>query len=818
MRSQARIALAALLALSALAPAANAAWPNSSFTNLPVCTAPIGRSNAVAVSDDARGAIIAWQDLRGGTTYDIYAQHVLASGAVDPAWPANGRALCTATNDQKFPTIVSDGAGGAIVTWQDYRGGTTSDIYAQHVLASGVADPAWPVDGRGVCTAANYQQVPTLVSDGAGGVIITWYDFRGAISNDIYAQHVLASGAVDPAWPANGRALCTQPSEQTFPVLVSDGAGGAIVAWRDQRGFVSNADIYAQHVMASGAVDPAWIPDGNAICTHITNQSAPSIVSDGSGGAIIAWYDNRLTTNGIFGQHVLASGVLDPTWNGAGSTLTNYLSEQVAQTLVSDGAGGAIIAWQDFRSGSPLVFAQHVLASGAVDPLWPANDVLCSFSLGGQYSPSIVADGVGGAIIDWYDLRAGTNYDIYAQHVLASGSVDATYASGLPISTATNNQVLPVAVTDGTGGAIVTWLDSRSGVTGVYAQRVARFGKLGTPEAEIVGAKDVPNDQGGKVKLSWSASYLDLGFDTSVDGYDVLRSVSPTVAASLKRSGTTVRALSAAGPAPHAGDIVSQSAAGVTYYWEYIAAVAALHYVSGYSYIAPTLSDSIAASNPPTAFMVVARNGFGGVFWPSQPALGYSVDNLPPAVPAPFAGQYTLGTTHLHWNRNTEADLAGYRLYRGSSPSFTRGPGSLVASLPDTGYADPAGAVFYYQLTAIDAHGNESPAAFLSLPGTTGVEGVEPVALAFAAPSPNPASHAALLAFTLPRAGSVRLAILDAAGRRVRVLADGVQDAGPHALTWDLRNEAGRAVAAGLYFARLETSVGARTQRLAVTR
>ena len=90
--------------------------------------------------------------------------------------------------------------------------------------------------------------------------------------------------------------------------------------------------------------------------------------------------------------------------------------------------------------------------------------------------------------------------------------------------------------------------------------------------------------------------------------------------------------------------------------------------------------------------------------------------------------------------------------------------------------------------------------------------------LAFAPPAPNPASHAATLAFALPRAGHVRLAILDAAGRRVRVLAERVQDAGAHSLAWDLRDEAGRAVAAGLYFARLETPMGARTQRLAVTR
>ena len=125
------------------------------------------------------------------------------------AWPADGQVLCTTAYGQYNPTIVSDGAGGAIVTWEDLRSGLTYDIYAQHVLASGAVDPAWPADGRALCTAINDQHAPTIVADGAGGALVTWYDYRSATNYDIYAQHVLASGAVDPAWPADGRALCT---------------------------------------------------------------------------------------------------------------------------------------------------------------------------------------------------------------------------------------------------------------------------------------------------------------------------------------------------------------------------------------------------------------------------------------------------------------------------------------------------------------------------------------------------------------------------------------------------------------------------------
>ncbi|MEO6463830.1 MAG: metallophosphoesterase, partial [Candidatus Eisenbacteria bacterium] len=70
---------------------------------------------------------------------------------------------------------------------------------------------------------------------------------------------------------------------------------------------------------------------------------------------------------------------------------------------------------------------------------------------------------------------------------------------------------------------------------------------------------------------------------------------------------------------------------------------------------------------------------------------------------------------------------------------------------------------------------------------------------------PNPSSGGPVrLAFELPRAGQVALSIVDAAGRRVRELSAGRQhEGGPHTATWDGRDEGGRGVPAGLYFALL---------------
>ncbi len=817
-----------LLLLAMLAAPALAAWPNSPFTNLPLCTAANSQLTPTAVSDGAGGAIVTWYDSRGGATSDIYAQHLLASGGVDLAWPAGGRALCIAANNQAYPTIVSDGAGGAIVTWQDLRGGGTYDIYAQHVLASGGVDPAWPADGRAVCIAANSQTNPTIVSDGIGGAIVTWQDLRGGSSPDIYAQHVLASGGVDPAWPADGRALCIAVNLQTNPTIVSDGTGGAegpggaIVTWQDAR-LGAGYDIYAQHVLGSGGVDPAWPADGRALCIVVGTQSSPTIVSDGASGAIVTWYDSRSGFFRIYAHHVLASGGVDPAWPADGRAMCIAATNQFSPTIVSDGAGGAIVTWYDSRGGATYdIYAQHVLASGGVDSAWPADGRALCIAANNQIYPMIVSDGAGGAIVAWYDLRNGVAYDIYAQHVLASGGVDAAWPTdGRALSIAASSQESPTIVSDGAGGAIVTWQDLRGGTTyDIYTQRVARYGYLGTPEAVIVSANDVPNDQGGRVKVSWNASYLEADPYSLVTYYKVFRSVPPNVVAWLRTTGTrVVRADSddATSAFDRPGELLSTIAAGTTYYWEYIATVNS-DYLANYSYLVPTPGDSAASGAPQTAFMIQARTATS-LHWESLPVSGYSVDNLPPSAPVPFTGEYTAGTVALHWNPNTEPDLSGYRLYRGTSLAFVPGPGNLVAALPDTGYTDAVGSPHYYKLTAVDSHGNESLVSTLAPTGTVGVDDLStPRELSFAPPSPNPAGAATTLRYVLPRAAQVRLAVYDAAGRLVRELATGVRAAGDHSESWDLREANGRTARAGLYFARIESEGRTIVRRVAVAR
>jgi len=797
------VATLAVLGLPCLAPAsASAAWPHDPNNgNVALCTAPGNQYMQRALSDGEGGLFVVWEDYRSGTG-DIYIQRVDAAGA--PRWTINGVALCAAADGQYDPWIASDGAGGAIVAWGDYRDDPNyRDIYVQRVSPAGV--PLWTPDGVALCTALGDQVPIAVVSDGAGGAIVAWEDIRSGDS-DVYARRVDAAGT--PQWTADGVPLSTAADAQYPYSAASDGMGGAIVAWEDRRSG-TQYDIYARRVDAAGA--PQWTADGVAVCTAANDQFTPMIVPDGVGGAIVSWRDDRIFSSDIYTQRISAAGA--PQWTGNGVALCTAPGNQGNPTIESDGAGGAIVAWYDQRSVSADVYVQRVSAAGT--PQWAANGVPLCTAFSEQAPTGIVSDGTGGAIVAWNDQRS-VSADVYAQRVSSAGVPQWT-TNGIALCTAVGSQELPVVASDGAGGAIVAWYDQRSGPGyDIYAQRIERFGKLGSPEPASAGVRDLPNDQGGKVKVSWYASYLDRELDPNLTAYDVYRSAPGIIAMRAVQEGA--RELVGFGDVPLPGEraFVIEGPSAQLHAWEYLATVNAVHFLEAYGYVAATTGDSIPGSSPLTFFMVVGRNANGSMYWLSAPDSGHSVDNLPPAVPAPFTGTYTSGTVELTWGANQETDFAHYRLYRAWGPNFVPGPDNLVVQTPIPGYAYTPGEYFFYKLSAVDIHGNESGFASLAPPGTLdAAEEGQPERLALGPAQPNPVVEGTEFRFALPRGGPVRLLLFDAQGRRVRELVTGPLPAGEHSARWDGRDATGRRVPSGLYICRLEADGRTLTRRLA---
>ncbi len=423
-----------------------------------VSTTTNGKNDPIVASDMAGGVIISWTE-----NTEIYAQRLNSAGV--PQWGEQGIIVCDEASQQRFPSMISDGAGGAIIAWDDFRSGSHYDIYAQKINSNGVSQ--WQEDGVVVCNESLQQTSPKIVTDGTAGAIVVWNDGRLDVGqDDIYAQRIDASGS--PLWMPNGTALCNASYTQDSFDCISDGLGGVIVTWRDDRDNTGNYDIYIQRINSTG--DVKWADNGTAICTADETQKTPTICSDGSGGAIIAWNDERFSipNSDIYAQRINSTGAIK--WADNGTIVCNADSSQLIPKIISSDTGGAIVVWADSRNTETDIYAQKINSEGTT--VWiPNGSVICN-SENYQDEPRLVTDGARGAIVTWIDLRNTNDNDIYAQRVNTEGTTLWT-ANGSAIGNFDYDQSYQSIISSDVGGAFIAWQDSRDGgVWNIYAQKI----------------------------------------------------------------------------------------------------------------------------------------------------------------------------------------------------------------------------------------------------------------------------------------------------------------------------------------------------------
>lgn len=449
--------------LGARAGPAHADWPQSPLINVPVCSASDEQYFQRAVPDGQGGVIVAWADERSDTL-DVYAQRISAAGV--PLWTAQGVRLCGAPWEQSEVTLLEDGEGGAVVVWRDDRARWESDLFAQRIDASG--SPLWGADGVPVCRAAGDQVAPRLVRSDHGTTIVVWEDRR--VTGEIYAQRLSATGA--RLWDSSGVALSTAAAPRFEPVAATDGVGGAIVLWTQQS--ASGYDVVGQRIADIGV--RMWGPTGVVVGGGTGDQLAPAIVEGGQYRVFIAWEDHGVTGSSVRVQTMdINAVVFSPAWDG----LVVAAPSRVARrpVLESDGGTGALVAWHEAVAGGEDVRVQRLAADAQAR--WTAGGVLVSAHPAVQQFPSLMSDGRGGALVAWEDLRAG-NWDVYAQRLDTLGA-RRWGADGRAVSAAAASQLGPRLVGERDTVAIVVWTDQRVGDTDLYAQRMPMAVALSAP-------------------------------------------------------------------------------------------------------------------------------------------------------------------------------------------------------------------------------------------------------------------------------------------------------------------------------------------------
>jgi hypothetical protein len=254
-------------------------------------------------------------------------------------------------------------------------------------------------------------------------------------------------------WTPNGVAICTEPGEQGSAVGIPDGQGGSYLVWQDRRSG-STYDLYGIRIDGLGQPVPGWDPGGIVLCDAAGDQLSPRIASDGNGGAFVVWSDTRGAYSATFVQHVLPTGTPDPAWPADGLHVTP-LSAQFNPEIAADGLGGIVLAWQDVRDNSTFVIYAHRLnASGSPPSGWPTGGVALTSSGADNFDLQIASDQAGGAFVSWrWTSRPCSGHG-------CSPNLNGTQLSYVTEGvkqwvTSLDGVFTPMLATDGNGGVIV---------------------------------------------------------------------------------------------------------------------------------------------------------------------------------------------------------------------------------------------------------------------------------------------------------------------------------------------------------------------------
>lgn len=471
--------------------------------------APFAQVTPRITSDGSGGAFVAWVDQRDLPIdrSDCYLQHVTANGAIAPGWPPDGLPVVSAPGNRAPAALLADGDGGVLVAFGDARADPSGDLYLQRITATGTVAPGWPSTGVPIAVVPGEQAVPVMVTDGAGGAFVSWQDGLDLPDSRARYTHVLSSGEIAPGWPSGGRLFEPTSEFVLRPLMLATPDGGFLACWSVSEDALATARMLAQRFTADGTPDPAWPAGGITACEPQPNHRVPRerLVTDGAGGFYTVFADGResgAVAEDLYAQHVLGNGTIAPGWPADAlpvSALPGVIEQDAS--LCEDGRGGVFFVWEDYRLGAASVFGQHLQADGQPHAGWPAMGRSLTGSPGFQLSPELAWDGRDGAYMTWNNLQPG-GYRSYVQHLTPSGAPAIGWpVNGLPVIPLPTDQYVPTITADGLGGAIVAWEDIRDGETDVYAQRFVTDGVVAT-RVSLAGAEATPEE----VRIRWQVS------------------------------------------------------------------------------------------------------------------------------------------------------------------------------------------------------------------------------------------------------------------------------------------------------------------------
>ena len=370
-----------------------------------------------------------------------------------------------------YRTIAPGNDGEGIFVWSDTRFGMRN-IFAHKIDQDG--NLLWGSNGSVVTNLPGRQEDPVAITDGSGGAFIAWVDYRFDAQGDIFLQHVDNNG--DILLDSNGVALAQVPGKQITINMCTDSLGGVFVTWQDNRSGVDD-DIYGTHVsfdhliVAPGTGVPIVVEGGN--------QNAKTIEYAGNHQAFIAWTDFREGANAdIYGQRLNMdmSGLFIE--NGFPIAATNEQELKPRATYVNNNI--SFLAWKKGDEDSKILY-QFINHEGTVFP--EPRPVSTNGAL--QTAPRVKRNSVGEVFVNFKDLRDDPiDGDQYFQKINTAG--DALWEEGVRLDPVNDVDFSARFTANTLGGVSVIWERGTFPDVDIFFQNITSDGNYSLTEPLVI--------------------------------------------------------------------------------------------------------------------------------------------------------------------------------------------------------------------------------------------------------------------------------------------------------------------------------------------
>ncbi len=371
--------------------------------------------------------------------------------------------------------MTVDNSGNAVIVFQDIRTQGVNNIHIYKVNPEGVS--LW-VDGISLSddTSTDYMNVsPKVLTASDNHTYVAW---QRSSTNDTIRLHRL-SPTGQKLWGENGITISSFSARCTWPQLLESANGEILVKYFEDTGpvYSPTRHVYLRKYNTEGIMQwntPVSVAGGVSAWNQLF-----AFESDGTGGAVISWYDDRNSdmVNEAYLARITAAGTV--TTDANGSLLTSDTGHQQYQTVinVSPAAERIMVFYKETSADQNMYGIGRQLLDFSGNRYWgengssliPLGNLVCSpLFLHKTYSGTMLI----------YEIGAFPNSDA-AMHLKATCyRGDTAYFSEMPLATSDNSKFHFSFAAHSDDWIIATWEQGTTGYD-IAGARLNRDGSIG---------------------------------------------------------------------------------------------------------------------------------------------------------------------------------------------------------------------------------------------------------------------------------------------------------------------------------------------------